>query len=94
MPQLQSWLEKDPFGSRPQDKLLVLNDARRTVTYLGWPGPSNPAAAQVYVLRTISNMMATVAKGEATAEEAVAAAEAQINEVFADWRDRGFVGCG
>ncbi|MFQ5924284.1 MAG: hypothetical protein ACE5M4_15725, partial [Anaerolineales bacterium] len=93
VPQLQGWLENDPFGSRPQDKLTVLATAKDWVTYLGWPGPSNPAVARVYATNIVSNMMAQVAKGELTAEEAVAQAETQIEEVFAEWRDRGFVGC-
>ena len=94
VPQLPGWLENDPFGSRPQGKLTLLATAKDWVTYLGWPGPSNPAIARVYATRIVSNMMAQVAKGELTAEEAVAQAETQIEEIFAEWREKGFVGCG
>ncbi len=38
-------------------------------------------------------MMGQVALGEKTAEEAVADAEAQIEEIFDKWRDQGLVGC-
>ena len=55
---------------------------------------TNPAIARVYATRIVSNMMAQVAKGELTAEEAVAQAETQIEEIFAEWREKGFVGCG
>lgn len=93
VPQLEGWIAADPFGSRPPDKLQLLADAEDTVTYLGYPGPSNPAIARIYATFIISNMMAQVANGELTAEESVAQAEAQINEVFEEWRGKGFVGC-
>ncbi len=92
VPQLDGWLENDPFGSRPPDKLTVLKTAKDWVTYLGFPGPSNPAIAEVYNTNIITSMMAKAALGELTPEEAVAEAEAQIKDIFAKWRDRGYVG--
>ena len=89
-----SWLDKEPFGSRPNDKLKVLLTAEDWVTYLGWPGPSNPAVAKIYALKLISNMMGQVAKGEKTAEQAVADTENQINDIFEEWRAKGLVGGG
>lgn len=88
------WLDIDPFGSRPQDKLTVLLTAEDWVTYLGWPGPANPAVSEVYSTHIIPTMMGKVALGELSAEEAVAEAEAQINEIFEKWREKGFVGGG
>ncbi|MGD2078877.1 MAG: extracellular solute-binding protein [Chloroflexota bacterium] len=96
VPQLSGedgWLANDPFGSRPPDKLLVLATAEDWVTYLGYPGPSNPAVAEVYSTNIIPTMMGQAALGEATPEEALASAETQINDIFAKWRDRGLVGC-
>ncbi|MFW5943176.1 MAG: ABC transporter substrate-binding protein [Chloroflexota bacterium] len=93
VPQLEGWLENDPFGSRPVDKLTVLLTAEDWVTYLGYPGPSNPAVAEVYSTNIIPTMMGQAALGELTPEEAVAEAEEQINDIFDKWRDRGFVGC-
>lgn len=87
------WLANDPFGSRPPDKLTVLLTAKDWVTYLGWPGPSNPAIAEVYATNIIPTMMGKAALGELTPEEAVAEAETQINDIFSKWRDRGLVGC-
>jgi multiple sugar transport system substrate-binding protein len=87
------WLANDPFGSRPADKLTVLLTAKDWVTYLGWPGPSNPAIAEIYATNIIPTMMGRAALGELTPEEAVAEAETQINDIFNKWRDRGLVGC-
>jgi multiple sugar transport system substrate-binding protein len=91
--QLGGWLENDPFGSRPADKLTVLLTAKDWVTYLGWPGPSNPAIAEVYATNIIPTMMGKAALGELTPEEAIAEAETQINDVFDKWRSKGLVGC-
>lgn len=93
VPQLGGWLENDPFGSRPANKLTFLLTAKDWVTYLGWPGPSNPAVAEVYATNIIPTMMGRAALGEVTPEEAIAEAEAQINEIFNKWRAKGFVGC-
>ncbi|MCI0394870.1 MAG: extracellular solute-binding protein [Chloroflexi bacterium] len=93
VPQLTDWLTNDPFGSRPADKLTVLLTAKDWVTYLGWPGPSSPAEAEVYATNIIPTMMGRAALGEVTPEEAIAEAEAQINAIFDKWRDKGFVGC-
>jgi multiple sugar transport system substrate-binding protein len=92
-PQLAGWLDNDPFGSRPADKLNVLNTAQDWVTYLGWPGPSSPAIGEVFGSNVIVTMMAQVALGEKTAEESVSDATAQVEEIFDKWRALGLVGC-
>ena len=89
-----NWFENDPFGSQPADKLTVLLTAKDWVTYLGWPGPSNPAIAEVYATNIIPTIMGQAALGELTPEEAVAEAEAQINDIFEKWRAKGLVGGG
>lgn len=93
VPELEEWVLNDPFGSNPPDKLAVLLTAEDWVTYLGYPGPSNPAVAEVYATNIIPTMMGEAALGQKTPEEAVADAEAQINEIFEKWRARGLVGC-
>lgn len=93
VPQLSGWLAADPFGSRPADKLQVLETAEDWVTYLGYPGPANPAIGEIFGSNVIVTMMAEAALGEKTAEEAVADAEAQVNTIFEKWRDAGLVGC-
>ncbi len=87
-----SWLDRDPFGSRPADKLKVLLTAEDWVTYLGYPGPSNPAISEVYATHIIPTMVGKVALGELTASEAICEAHAQIEDIFQKWRDKGFVG--
>ncbi len=93
VPQLEGWLANDPFGSRPADKLTVLLTAKNWVTYLGWPGPSNPAIAEIYATNIIPTMMGKAALGELSPEDAIAEAEVQINDIFEKWRDKGLVGC-
>ena len=88
-----SWLDLDPYGSRPADKLKVLLTAEDWVAYLGFPGPANPAIGQVFGESILATMMGQVALGEKTAEEAVADTEAQIDAIFDEWREKGFVGC-
>ena len=73
--------------------MLVLETAKDWVTYLGYPGPSNPAVAEIYATNIIPTMMGKAALGELTPEEAIAEAEAQINDIFDKWRERGLVGC-
>lgn len=92
-PTLNEWLQNDPFESNPPDKLAMLETAEDWVTYLGYPGPSNPAVAEVYQTHIIPTMMGRAALGEVTPQEAIDEAEAQINEVFDRWRARGLVGC-
>lgn len=87
------WLDNDPFGSRPADKLNVLRTANDWTVYLGYPGPANPAIGEIFGASIIPTMMGKAALGELTAEEAVAEAEAQINDIFDKWRDEGLVGC-
>lgn len=93
VPELDGWLAQDPFGSRPPNKLQVLSSAWDTVTWLGFPGPANPAIGEVFGTNIIVTMMAEAARGEKTPEQALADAETQINAIFDKWRDAGLVGC-
>jgi multiple sugar transport system substrate-binding protein len=93
-PKLAEWLRQDPFGSKPADKLALLADATKWSTNIGHPGPSNTAEGEVFNTFVIPNMFARAARGEASARQAVADAQAQITPVFAKWRARGLVGGG
>src|SRR5690606_9064376 len=84
----------DPFGSVPPDKLQVLTGAQEWGVYLGYPGFANPAIGQVFNEFIISSMFARVALGEMTAEGSVAQASQRVEEIFAEWRERGLVGGG
>ena len=92
VPQLQGWVDKDPFGSRPQDKLALLADAINWTVYLGFPGPANPATGEVFGASIIPTMMGKAALGELSAAEAVCEAHAQIEDIFEKWRAEGLVG--
>jgi multiple sugar transport system substrate-binding protein len=86
------WLDKDPWGSKPADKLAILKSAADWTVWLGYPGYANPAVGEVYQTHILTTMMANVARGTATPEQAVKDADAQIKTIFAKWRERGFVG--
>jgi multiple sugar transport system substrate-binding protein len=88
------WLDADPFGSEPPDKLAPLKTANDWTTNLGWPGPANAAIGEIFNLPTIPNMMARTATGLASAQDSVAQAEQEINEIFEKWRGEGLVGGG
>ncbi len=92
VPDLDDWLDDDPFGSKPSDKLSVLKTAEDWATNIGHPGPANPAIGQVFGEAIIPVMFAEAAQGTKTPAEAVADAEAAISAIFDDWRAQGLVG--
>jgi ABC-type glycerol-3-phosphate transport system substrate-binding protein len=94
VPDLESWLDNDPFGSQPANKLTVLKNSLDWSTNIGHPGPANPAIGQVFGEAILPVMFADAAQGNKTPQEAVADAEAQINAIFDEWRGRGLVGTG
>jgi ABC-type glycerol-3-phosphate transport system substrate-binding protein len=91
VPQLDGWLNKDPFGANPPDKLAVLSDALDWCTNIGHPGPCSPAIGEVLYTFVIPNMYAKAARGELSPQQSVAEAEQQINNIFQNWRSRGLV---
>ena len=91
VPELPGWVENDPFGSQPADKLKVLETVNEWSVYIGYPGTANPAVMQAFGENLVVNMVARVAKGEQSAEDSVAEAHARAEEIFADWRARGYL---
>jgi multiple sugar transport system substrate-binding protein len=91
VPQLDSWLAKDPFGSRPAAKLTLLKTADTWTTNIGYPGPASAAIAEVFNTFVLPQMMARVAQGKQSAKDSVAQAEAQVTTIFAKWRAQGLV---
>jgi multiple sugar transport system substrate-binding protein len=85
------WLDVDPFGSRPVDKLRLLRDAESWSTVIGHPGPANAAIGEVFGTFIIPNMFAKAARGEMTPEEAVAEAEQLMIPIFDNWRQQGLI---
>jgi multiple sugar transport system substrate-binding protein len=92
VPELDSWLGDDPFGSEPPDKLSVLKDALSWSTNVGRHGHANTAIGEVFGTFIVPNMYARAARGDQTPEESVARAESQIKPIFEKWRKQGLVG--
>jgi multiple sugar transport system substrate-binding protein len=85
------WLDVDPFGSRPVDKLRLLRDAESWSTVIGHPGAANAAIGEVFGTFIIPNMFAKAARGEMTPEDAVAEAEQLMIPIFERWRAEGLM---
>ena len=92
VPQLNAWLDNDPFGSQPANKLAFLKDATKWSTTIGHPGPANAAIGEVFDTFILPKMMARAARGELSARDAVIDAENQIKPIYERWRQRGLVG--
>jgi multiple sugar transport system substrate-binding protein len=92
VPQLNGWLDNDPYGSQPANKLAFLKDAPRWSTTVGHPGPANAAIGEIFDTFILPQMMARAARGELSPRDAVVNAENQIRPIFQRWRERGLVG--
>jgi multiple sugar transport system substrate-binding protein len=86
------WLDKDPFGSHPANKLDLLKNAASWSVNVGYPGPSNAAIGEIFDTFVLPNMMASAARGTKTVDQAVSDAAAQCRQIFAKWRQRKLVG--
>jgi ABC-type glycerol-3-phosphate transport system substrate-binding protein len=91
-PGLPAWLDSDPFGSKPADKLKLLKDAIPWSTNIGHPGPANTAIGEVFNTFVIPNMFARAVRGEVTPQQAVNEAEVRVKAIFDKWRANGLVG--
>src|SRR6266700_5398710 len=89
---LPGWLQSDPFGSHPADKLALLANARQWSTNVGHPGPANPAIGEIFNTNVLPTMMANAARGKMSPKDAVSAAHDQCKQTFAKWRKQGLVG--
>lgn len=91
--QKSGWIDKDPWGSNPPDKLSVLKGALSWTAWLGYPGYANPATSEVYNTFLLSTMMAQAARGEKTPEQAVKDTAAQVQQIVDKWKGLGYIGC-
>jgi multiple sugar transport system substrate-binding protein len=89
---LPGWLQTDPFGSQPANKLDLLGTARQWSTNVGHPGPANPAIGEIFNTNVLPTMMANAARGNMSPKDAVASAHNQCKQIFAKWRKQGLVG--
>ncbi|MFC6882836.1 MULTISPECIES: ABC transporter substrate-binding protein [Actinomadura] len=92
VPQLSGWLDHDPYGAKPANKLSLLKTATSWSANIGYPGPSNPAIGEIFNTNVLPTMFGRAARGQTSPQQAVADAERQINAIFKNWRARGLVG--
>ena len=92
VPKLNDWLDSDPFGSKPANKLAVLKDALDWSVNVGYPGYANAAIGEVFGTFVIPNMLARAARGKESPQQSVATAEAQMKPIFEKWRKKGLIG--
>lgn len=85
------WLDADPFGSMPADKLAVLKDAESWSVPLGYPGSANPAIGEIFGAGIVPLMFARAVTGSMTPAEAAAWGEDQVTPIFERWRATGLV---
>jgi multiple sugar transport system substrate-binding protein len=75
--------------AQPPGKYGLLAQAPGWSTNVGHPGSANAAVDEVFNSFLVPKMFAAAARGEMSSEEAVKAAEAQMNPIFEKWRERG-----
>jgi spermidine/putrescine-binding protein len=92
VPKLNEWLDNDPFGSKPANKLAVLKDALDWSRNVGYSGYANAAIGEAFGTFILPNMLARAARGKQSPKDSVAAAEAQMKPIFEKWRKKGLIG--
>ncbi len=85
VPDLIVRLENDPHGDPPY-KYKELKDALHWTANLGYPGYANPVMMESFNTFVIPRMFLAVIKGEASPEDAVRAAEAEIQRIADKWK--------
>jgi multiple sugar transport system substrate-binding protein len=85
VPDLPGELAKDPKAD-PRGKYEALSGVLDWATNIGYPGYATAGTDEVFNTFVIPTMFARVARDEATAEEAAAAAQKDIERVFSKWR--------
>jgi multiple sugar transport system substrate-binding protein len=88
VPDLADLVAKAP-GVEPAGKYAVIAHAPEWSTNLGHPGYANAAVDEVFTQYLIPKMVANAARGQMTAEAAVAAAGAQVKAIYDRWREQG-----
>jgi multiple sugar transport system substrate-binding protein len=74
---------------RPPGKYGLLAEAEAWSTNIGHPGYSNAAIDEVFNQFIVPRMFASAARGELSPEDAVRRAEAEMQPIFAKWKERG-----
>lgn len=84
LPDLQQRLSHDPKAD-PPDKYRVLGSVLDWATNVGFPGYATAAIDEAFNTFVIPTMFARVARGEATPEAAVKAADSELRRIFTKW---------
>lgn len=82
-------LVADDTTADPPGKYALLGQATEWSVNVGHPGSANAAVDEVFNSFLVPKMFAAAARGELTAEDAVARAEAEMQPIFERWRERG-----
>ena len=84
LPDLQQRLSHDSKAD-PPDKYRVLGSVLDWATNVGFPGYATAAIDEAFNTFIIPTMFARVARGEATPEAAVKAADSELRRIFSKW---------
>jgi multiple sugar transport system substrate-binding protein len=85
LPNLVVHLDKDPQAN-PRYKYLALKDALHWTPNLGAPWLANPVWMEVFNSFVIPRMFASVVQGNATAQDAAAAAQKEVSAIVDKWQ--------
>lgn len=88
VPDLQELIAKDP-NANPPDKYKVLSDVLDWATNVGYPGYANAAIDEIFNTWVLNTMFAKAATGAETPEDALKAATAQCERIWAKWQEKG-----
>jgi multiple sugar transport system substrate-binding protein len=84
VPDLPELLANDPKAD-PPGKYKVLSGVLDWATNVGYPGYATAGIDEVFNTFVVPTMFARVARGEATPEEAAAAAQKEVERIFQKW---------
>jgi len=90
VPDLKQQLANDPTAN-PPDKYKVLEDVLDWATNVGYPGYATAAIDETFSTWVVNTMFAKAATGAESPEDALKAAEAQCQRIWAKWKEKGFI---
>ena len=75
----------------PPDKYKVLEDVQDWATNIGFPGYVNAGISETFGAWIIPTMFGKAAKGDLSPEDALRAADKEVQAIFRKWRDQGVI---
>jgi len=90
VPDLKQQLANDPTAN-PPEKYKVLEDVLDWATNVGYPGYATAAIDETFSTWVLNTMFAKAATGAESPEDALKAAEAQCQRIWAKWKEKGFI---